>query len=343
MDNINKSKIDELLKTLMTTVDPDHYKPLLEQLQANTGEQYGMYLAHLLQHNPFLKVSVQPDLANSCNPILIWRQQLAQLPGIRICVFCMPKSGSSFLAHCIQQVLDLPFVGLTSFIPMGNATLLGMDGREQEIDEFALISALSNTNGQFIAQHHTRCTPYLCSQCQFYNLFPIISIRNIFDALVSNDNMMVQNRSLTHNLVWKMDPIFPLPLHYPSLPDTQRYLIMAQSIGLWYINFYLTWKRCERAGLVNPCWISYEDDLVNHEQLHAKLTAFLQLDANQQQRLRYAIEHPDLNRARFNRGITGRGQLVPEAIKEFLIGYAQQFANELDATDFHRLFGLSVS
>jgi hypothetical protein len=73
------SKIDELLKALMTTVDPDHYKPLLEQLQANTGEQYGMYLAHLLQHNPFLKVSVQPNLANSCNPILIWRQQLAQL------------------------------------------------------------------------------------------------------------------------------------------------------------------------------------------------------------------------------------------------------------------------
>jgi hypothetical protein len=334
MDNINKSKIDELLKTLMTTVDPDHYKPLLEQLQANTGEQYGMYLAHLLQHNPFLKVSVQPDLANSCNPILIWRQQLAQLPGIRICVFCMPKSGSSFLTHCIEQVLKLQFMRLTSFIPAPNAALLGMNGREQEFDDFALISALANTNGQFIAKHHTRCTPYLCLQLQFYRLLPIVTMRNLFDAIVSYDDMMIPMRN------WQQEGfVFPLPLHYASLPVTQRYLIVAQGIGLWYINFYLTWKRCERAGLINPCWISYEDDLVNHEQLHAKLTAFLQLDANQQQRLHHAIKHPDSGRARFNRGITGRGQLVPEAIKEFLIGYAQQFANELDATDFHRLFG----
>src|SRR5262249_35279753 len=163
---------------------------------------------------------------------LIAARHQAMRPQARRYVVCsMPKSGSSFLKAALEVALPLPAVSLTSFGNTELSSLFGMNAREQELDELALVkAALLNPHG-FVAQHHTRYTPYLSLQMRAYGLTPIVTTRNIPDALVSFDDMMLAWRAEAGPEGWLGDTPFALPRGYADLAPEARIALLARSLG----------------------------------------------------------------------------------------------------------------
>ena len=258
----------------------------------------------------------------------------------RYVVFCMPKSGSTFLKAALAEALQLPPVSLTGFGNIELSSLFGMNPREQELDELALVKAALMAPHGFVAQHHTRYTPYLARQMRTYGLTPIVTLRNIPDALVSFDDMMMSWRAAAGEEDWTSDSPFALPRGYTELSPDARIRVIAPSLGVWMIQFHLSWLRGLHQGICAPVVIRYEQDVLDPARLVARLGETLELDEMQTLRLRAFAERPDPVRSRFNVGKTGRGrERVSKDIRAFLSDYARNFADEIPQDDIAYLLG----
>jgi hypothetical protein len=298
-------------------------------------------------NNPFMRLPSEDvnEIRKIAKPniladLVALRNAATHSKAAKYVVFCMPKSGSSFIQSALQHSLQLPFVSLTSFTNPGASSYFGMNGREQELDELAMIKAVLQNPGGFIAQHHTRCTPYLVGQMRLYGVRPIVTVRNIFDCIVSFDDMMLQWRGNSSRDHWVMDPQFALPLDYERRRPEERYTLLAHAFGTWLINFYVSWRRCIRRGLVDPLVIRYEEDVLDSERLVGLLSRKFDLDAVQKARLAAYADQPDPDRARLNVGRKGRGEeLLPDHVRVFLADYVAMFSDELGPDEIRYLVG----
>ena len=158
---------------------------------------------------------------------------------------------------------------------------------------------------------HTRYTEYLARQIRAYGLTPIVTIRNVLDTIVSFDDMMLVARGNSDpDLAWMADTPFALPLNYAELTPDARYRLLAHSLGVWQIQFHLSWTRCRRQTLVSPIVIRYETDI-------------------------------DLSGLRRNhvpvRAGSGRHEVIPADAREFLVDYARLFAAEVPEDEIRYL------
>lgn len=332
------SEIGRLFQELMLTANPSRQTELLNALRTMPGINFNEVVSVAMRTNPFLGLSREAYIGNSyskaLNELFMIKQLAHATQGLRICVFCMPKSGSSFTQSAIEATLSIPLVSLISHA--GNPSALGINGREQELDELAILSAILASGGSFIAQHHTLCTPYLCHQLRFYGIRPVITVRNVFDAIVSADDMFLTWRKTCD---WMSDPMITLPVNYQSKSIEERLSILARTFGFWLVRFYLSWKRCERERMVSPLWLYFEEDILNKTPFTGKIARFLNLNADQTQRLAGYVNNPDKSRSRINKGVSGRGAVVPPAAKQELVDYAMLFADEFSPQDMKALFG----
>jgi hypothetical protein len=165
-----------------------------------------------------------------------------------------------------------------------------------------------------------------------------VTLRNIPDALVSFDDMMLAWRAEAGPDGWPGDTPFALPRGYPELEPEARIRLLARSFGIWLIQFHLSWLRAKRQGFVSPLVIRYEEDILDPERLVARLSEALAMDDAQTQRLRDFVERPDRERSRLNVGKAGRGrERVSEDVLAFLRDYASSFADEIPQADIESL------
>ena len=165
-----------------------------------------------------------------------------------------------------------------------------MNLREQETDELALIRNGINGMG-YVAQHHIRCTPYLCRQMQLYRIKPIVTYRNYFDTLVSLDDMFLEWRPAGpgSDLNFFDDG---LPSNYVDMDREDRLHLLADRSTVFYIQFYLTWKKCEAMGLVEPLWVSYEKDFQGDKTILAeRIAEFVGEKSHRRRQARRTVWH----------------------------------------------------
>jgi hypothetical protein len=306
--------------------------------------QAGDYMAALRTlyvHNPFFRLTETEAEALTGGAgrepmagLIAARHRAVSASAPRYVVFCMPKSGSSFLKSALAHALDLPVVSLTCFGNIQLSSMFGMNGREQEMDELALVRAGLVTPQGFVAQHHTRYTPYLGLQMEAFGLRPLVTQRNILDALVSFDDMMLQGRPAHAPTAWVVDTPFAIPAGYASLEPAARYRIIGASLGVWLVQFHLSWLRAQRQGQVRPLVVRYEEDILDPARLTARLGDAFGLDEAQRARLFDFARHPDPARARLNVGRPGRGrERIPTDVRDALVAYAGAFGDEIPPAD----------
>ncbi len=335
----------EALDRLLRTPLPKKTHELREALRR--AEDYVDALRSIYFQNPLFQLTdeegqaLRAGLGDTPLASLVAARHAAMQPaGRRYIVCCMPKSGSSFLKVALETATQLPPASLTSFGNTWLSSQFGMNPREQELDELALVkTALLHPRG-YVAQHHTRYTTYLGLQMVAYGLTPIVTLRNIPDALVSFDDMMVAWRSGPGPKTWTSDTPFALPLDYAELAPGARIALLARSLGVWMIQFHLSWLRGREQNLVAPLVIRYEEDILDPERLTRRLSETLGLDAAETERLLAFAERPDAERSRLNVGKAGRGrERVPDDVRTFLREYAESFAGEIPAADVESLLG----
>lgn len=250
---------------------------------------------------------------------------------LNILLACAPKSASTFIETALRKALDLPTVSLFTTTPSGlSGSMLGANLREQEMDELALIRNGLNGAG-YVAQHHTRCTPFLAGMLNTYNVTPIVTHRNLFDTIVSLDDMVMAYRT---GGARDRDLYFSdgLPANYGGLDREDRLTILAQRNTAWFIQFFVSWKKCERAGLIKPLWISYEKDFLGDKAvLAARVSRHLGSQFADPAKLADAFEDKrDADARRFNKGVAGRGREMPESVRQIILKTAGYYRDEED-------------
>jgi hypothetical protein len=250
-----------------------------------------------------------------------------------ILVACAPKSASTFIQAALIKALQLPQACLfTPTLDWRSAASLGANLREQDPDELSLMRNGLNARG-YVAQHHARCTPYLARLLGVYNVRPILTHRNIFDTVVSMDDMVME---------WRSDPNSSqygyfsdgMPSNFQTLPREDRLLILAQRWTPWLVQFYVTWKKCEKLGLTKPLWISYEQDFLGDKQVLAdRIADFVGRERADAGKIAAALaDTSDGKVKRINQGIAGRGRDLPAEAREHILSTAGYYSDDEDLT-----------
>jgi hypothetical protein len=302
--------------------------------------EYFPLLANAYFSNPFLvltdeekSVLSQKLMPEALRGLVEAREDASRFDRPKIAVFCMPKSGSSFVQSAVCHALQVPHASATSFGTEWLSSYFGMNAREQELDELAIIKSIITSQDGLVFQTHTRYSTYLAFQIRRFGLFPIVTVRNILDCIVSFDDMMMTWRTRGGG-AWTNDGPFALPLSYAELDAAERYDLLGRSFGVWLVNFFLSWRRCERQGVIRPLFIRYEDDILDGARLARRLREAAGLSEEQAGRLEDYVRNPDRERSRLNVGRSGRGRtLVPQAVSASLEDYARLFADEIGEED----------
>lgn len=291
-------------------------------------------------HNPLFQPNIPSHIAQNlaidrqqfAGTLMRMRLTAAHTQSTNILIACAPKSASTYLWQTLLKGLSLRNGVLT--VPNDAPHFLGSNLREEVFDEIAILRALIGTNG-FVAHHHMQMSPYGADLIRNYNIRPIVTFRNIFDSMISMDDMRIKERPNIENAQHFFND--RLPSNYNDLDKEHRLMLIAQSTGVWIIQFFLTWKMCERFGFVKPLWISYEKDILGEKKmLVSRIAAFLNDDKLDLHRLVKAFLDDPKKVARFNKGVAGRGADVPASVRDFLYSCAKPYENDVDLTE---LFG----
>lgn len=289
--------------------------------------------------NPFYIPELQDEAARS---LAVNANMLAELtmrakltarraPQLNVLLACAPKSASTFIAGALQTALGLPAAALFASTPRVQAlSMLGGNLMEQEPEELALIRNGLNGIG-YVAQHHARCSPYLGLLLGTYNVRTIVTHRNLFDTFISLDDMIMGYRGqgdLGEGLYFSD----ALPSNYGCLDLEDRLTILAQRNTAWFIQFYVSWRKCERAGLVKPLWVSYERDFLTDKRgLADRIITYLGLDPEAAEKLLAAFEDKSDGVAkRLNKGVAGRGRVMPDSVRALIERTAHYYRDEED-------------
>ncbi|MDB5524865.1 MAG: hypothetical protein JWM58_2628 [Rhizobium sp.] len=347
MDNLARKEdldreIGPFMRKIAMVSDPKALADMCLEFLFRFPPQRGLEIASALTWaNPFFMADIPDqnakDLAINLDLFaeIMMRAKLtaSRAAQTNILVACAPKSASTFIQDALQKGLGLPGTGLfTATLDAGSGSALGANLREQEPDELALLRAGLNLRG-YVAQHHARCSPYMARLLSFYNVRPIITHRNILDTVVSMDDMLMEWRSQNApaDAHYFSDG---MPSNFKHLDRADRLMILAQRHTAWLVQFYITWKKCEKLGLTKPLWISYEQDFLGDKQVLARrVVDFLGLDGLSAIRLENAFEDTsNAGAKRLNKGVAGRGKELPDAVRDQILRIAGYYREEEDVS-----------
>lgn len=339
-DTIN---IPNMLQFISDVTDPLEIKLAGQAFLEKAPPERTLEIASALSFgNPFYIPNISDDNAKQ---MAISIQQFAELTmraritchhadQANILVACAPKSASTFIWGALMRATGLPGVSLAAatMSPLSSSKL-GMNLREQETDELALIRNGINGMG-YVAQHHIRCTPYLCHQMRLFRIKPIVTYRNYFDTLVSLDDMFMDWRPSDPGT----DHHFfddGLPSKYVEMDREDRLHLLADRSTTFYIQFYLTWKKCEAMGLIEPLWVSYEKDFHGDKaKLAQRIAGFVGENHVDAAKLAEQLgETAPEKSARLNKGLVGRGKDIPQSVRDKVHAIFSRYESEADFSE----------
>lgn len=251
----------------------------------------------------------------------------------RILVAAPMKSGSTFVTKALASGFGLPRVSLIMLLARAyDYAMLGAATRAHEIDELALLTACCGTEG-FVAHHHMLASPYLASQAELYKLQLVLIRRNIFDMLVSLDDFTL-NRIATGP---RSDIFFGhgLPANYAELDFDQRISRLIDRNLNFYLNYYVSWTLVEQQGLINPFWVSYEQEIAGGTRaLAGRMAETFAKSDDEASCLAAAFgQGRDMEHVHFNKGVAGRGRAIAGRNRERVIEAFADFSEVSDWSD----------
>lgn len=345
MDNLARkedldAEIGPFMQRISTVEDPAALSEMCHEFLYRFPPQRGLEVASALTYaNPFFMADIPDanarDLAINLDHLaeMVMRAKLtaSRAAQTNVLVACAPKSASTFIQNALCSALGLPSASLfTATYGVWSASMLGANLREQEPDELALIRNGLNQRG-YVAQQHARCSPYMARLLTFYNVRPIVTHRNILDTVVSMDDMVMEWRAgMPAGETGYFNDAMPANFH--RLDRADRLMALAQRWTPWLVQFFITWKKCEKAGLARPLWISYEEDFLGDKQVLAqRIIDFLGVDGMAATRLAAAFEDTSNGAAkRLNKGVAGRGRDVPQAVRDQVLSIARFYREDED-------------
>ncbi len=238
----------------------------------------------------------------------------------KVAICCMPKSSSTFIQTSLRRLEQARFDMVHLHTPYMNPDFVSGLSREHEIDELALL-ILEQRRVNWVSHMHTKWTPYTEKVFRAYGIRPIITYRNIFDCLVSMDDMLMKR---------EVDgfPMVRLPRSYLTLPEADRLSFLTLYAGPWYIDYVVSWSRCRLPTLR----LDYDRDVIGFGTRTAvALRDHIGLDIDIDTFAKaFELDEEARKTDRFNKGVSGRGESIPQTARDGLRRLADVYRDEVD-------------
>lgn len=305
LDNINEKNATAVLNTIFSVspvvFDRPEIQKKIYELFPNTGE-------HSL------------DLS-TLNMMRLYRKSRAR----KIAICCMPKSGSTFILTSLKRLEKFRFHYGYLHVPYANPSFVDAVPNENEIDELALLIH-EMLDRPTLVHTHTKSSPHTDKLLFTHGYKPIVVQRNIFDCIVSMDDMALKEVNFPGF------GMFHPPKGYNDMPREDRLAFLTQLVGPWYIDFIVSWSRTR----LKPVFLNYDADILGFDEGTAdKLRTGLKLDdittAEMMEAFQLKTDH-DKRKARLNKGESGRGADIPQEVRDAIRRLADVYASEVDFT-----------
>jgi hypothetical protein len=219
---------------------------------------------------------------------------------MNLIVACFPKSGSTYLTNLLSHVTGYDLRWLMYHTA---------DDSPQTLYE-PWIQAIQPINT--VTQQHIVATDGNMMLMKKYNFRVVVHVRNIFDALVSlHDHIEKHRQKVLTGHICKT--YFEM-----NLEEKLSYLVSLH--GPFYLGLYVSWLEAQRE--IPVLWTSYEEMLTNQVGTAKRVLQFYSLDFTEEQ-IQQALPKIDTAKTRFNKGVAGRGELIPAAQRDELRRLAQ--------------------
>jgi hypothetical protein len=205
-----------------------------------------------------------------------------------LCLACFPKSGSTYLAKTLEEVLDFKFVHYAHLLD----------------DEHCIVEPLliQNLHSNTVTHLHITGSASSLFYLDYYKIKSVVQVRNIFDCVVS-----LREHILEESPVW---PMAVVEQDFFAWSSEKQYDFIIDNFIPWYIKFYVSWFRVSQKGQLPLFWLQYEDLMENKYKVICNLLEYFKINFDKK-RLERVLDEQSMKLKkgdhRLNVGIQGRG------------------------------------
>ncbi len=233
-----------------------------------------------------------------------------------ILINAFPRSGSSYLREMILRLTDFKRVPL----------IYQYGSTEQNLYLPAVTDALSSDT---VSQHHFCATDSNVFLLKEFHISPIILVRNIFDVVVSNKEVVIKHlKAAAKDYFAGYSTTGYFNESYLEMDEVTQYDYSIDMSAAWYIHFFVSWYETARRSNIKTFWTTYDKVVNDSQNVLKKISKFYQLDINEEKfdPVIQGTKSPNLNV-----GISGRGEQILSADqKDRIRRYCKYFPD----TDF---------
>jgi len=233
------------------------------------------------------------------------RERLARQRAGRalIVVAAPPKTASTFLANLLVTATGLPYANLC----------YSLLHNEHELYPPALLAW--NSIGA-VSQLHMKGTLPNARLMRFFDIRPLLPVRNVFDIVASLLDQFRDRRWLGAGNRFSFAYV---DAAFLDLPPGRQVDFMIDLALPWYLDYVASWSTLIEAGEVDALWLGFDELTGDTANTLQRVVEFLRLEVGDA-RAREAAGLLARQRARlpkFNQGVTGRGAaLLSDAQRE---------------------------
>jgi hypothetical protein len=217
-------------------------------------------------------------------------------------LICAPKSGSTWLTNILKKTLQWNVVKL----------LPAFEHREQEIDLSPLFE--SGVKGNVFSPHqHLRYSLYTEKLINMLDSYLILQLRNIFDTIISYKDHLDKESV-------KVPAAFMNDENWKLLTEEQKISFVVDLVVPWYFNFYCGWMTSNlyKEGRIKV--VTYSDMKKDAFSTVKGILEYIN-EPTPDSNILNAMDEVAKKNTRKNKGISGRGNQIPDELKKRIVSY----------------------
>lgn len=231
-----------------------------------------------------------------------------------IVVACMPKSGSTTISHLLARLAG------AKLYPLVDA----YDTSEQKLYFPQVVNSLTYEN--LVVHQHTKATQLNIRLIKTFKMIPIVTVRNIFDIVVSLRDHLVNRSLINAHGIYIAD-------NFLKMEHSEQIDFVIDMMIPYYFSFYVSWYYASMKKTVNMLWVKYEDFVNSPVNVALNMSDFCQLDVTEQE-IKKTLEtiEQDKHKFGYNKGIIGRGSILSKSQKNKIIDRKNYYDSDIDFT-----------
>ncbi len=219
-------------------------------------------------------------------------------------VACFPKSGSTYLSSIVAQ-----FPGM-----MRRDLVPGYERREQEL---SLENLIIFHDTDYVAQHHLKCSLPTIKALKIFSIHPVVLVRNLYDVVYSMVDYWQSGQI--------QSPIAFINNDITGADEDAKFHYFADMMAPWYLTFFVPWSSYN----IPKTWLRYEDLIGGEVEAVKRIVADARMGIDDAA-IETALSQAQQGETRLNKGVAGRGEALPQAVKDKI----RRLADYYPSTDF---------